>query len=92
MILSQVLTSCITAAKDNAEPFRPQVPVLVEQDGSSQVKIIDGSDIVYMRLEVWKRIVRYINETRPKDTPNAENIPIKNAITAKEDFVKILEK
>ena len=90
-ILLQALTSCTTIGKIQTERLQPPIPRLIDDKGNSQVRLVDGTDIVYMRLEVWKRIVRYINETRPKDNFSKENILPKKPIAEKEELLKLLE-
>lgn len=75
-----------------AEKLTPEPPTLLQSDGSSAVKLIDGTTIVFMQLETWKQIVRYINETRPPITDDMAQVTIKNAIVSKllfkQDYLK----
>lgn len=52
------------------------------------MKLIDKTTIVFMQLETWKQIVRYINETRPPLSTNMAATPIKDAIVSKEVFLQ----
>ena len=86
-----VLTSCATIKADGAEGLRPPAPQLIDDEGETRVKLIDKTRIVFMDLDAWKSIVRYINMTRPPETEDLHNKPIKNAIISKDDFIKLLE-
>lgn len=70
------------------EKLTPEPPTLLNSDGSSAVKLIDKTTIVFMQLETWKQIVRYINETRPPTAADMATTPIKDAIISKEVFLQ----
>lgn len=70
------------------ERLTPEPPTLLNSDGGSAVKLIDKTTIVFMQLETWKQIVRYINETRPPLSPDMAATPIKDAIISKEVFLQ----
>lgn len=90
-IFLALLTSCQTLKADGAIGLRPNAPQLIDTEGNSRVKMIDGTRIVFMDLDAWKSIVRYINMTRPQDAEDLRDKPIKNAIITKDDFTKLLE-
>lgn len=91
MILSLVLTSCKTVDNQSAKPWQPPAPFLVDTNGNSQVQLVQDSDIVIMRLEVWKRIVRYINETRPPSDEDKSQVEIKNPFITKDELSELLK-
>lgn len=70
------------------ERLTPEPPTLLNSDGGSAVKLIDKTTIVFMQLETWKQIVRYINETRPTAAADMTATPIKDAIISKEVFLQ----
>ena len=83
LIFWAVLTSCTTTNKMAVEKLTPEPPTLLNSDGGSAVKLIDKTTIVFMQLETWKQIVRYINETRPPTAADMATTPIKDAIISK---------
>ena len=83
LIFWAVLTSCTTTNKITVEKLTPEPPTLLNSDGGSAVKLIDKTTIVFMQLETWKQIVRYINETRPPTAADMTTTPIKDAIISK---------
>lgn len=70
------------------ERLTPEPPTLLNSDGGSAVKLIDKTTIVFMQLETWKQIVRYINETRPPTAADMAATTIKDAIISKEVFLQ----
>lgn len=87
-IFLALLTSCTTMDKMPMERLTPEPPTLLNSDGGSAVKLIDKTTIVFMQLETWKQIVRYINETRPPLSTDMAATPIKDAIVSKEVFLQ----
>ena len=87
-IFLALLTSCTTVDKMPMERLTPEPPTLLNSDGGSAVKLIDKTTIVFMQLETWKQIVRYINETRPPLSTDMAATPIKDAIISKQVFLQ----